>query len=322
MNVNARPEGSSFFESVRRFLKNTRQTPEEVLIREPGERIYGAPVHVSAEAQKHWEYALLSQIAYEKAEAIKKSRAEGKGSFGVKPDYSAQSFNPECLLREAGWEFCGDFPGDQLDPKFKAVHLRVEVWTRKEDPAVAVAFAGTVATSLKDWEANLRWFLPAHHDQYSVLVSDLVPAFIAIFQKMYPQTPPVIYSTGHSLGGGLAQQFAYALPDALLQQGQNLPRVIQVYAFDPSPVTGYYSLKKQIRMQNSKGLRTDRIFERGEILAVVRSFLALVRPPSMMNPAVRAVRYNFEGIRDPIYAHNIGRFAEALYLSGVEKPSS
>jgi len=55
-----------------------------------------------------------------------------------------------------------------------------------------VAFAGTVATSLKDWEANLRWFLPAHHDQYSVLVSDLVPAFIAIFQKMYPQTPPVI----------------------------------------------------------------------------------------------------------------------------------
>jgi pimeloyl-ACP methyl ester carboxylesterase len=139
---------------------------------------------------------------------------------------------------------------------------------------------------------------------------------------MYTQTPPVIYSTGHSLGGGLAQQFAYALPDALLQQGQNLPRVIQVYAFDPSPVTGYYSLEKQIRMQNSKGLRTDRIFERGEILAVVRSFLALVRPPSMMNPAVRAVRYSFEGIRDPIYAHNIGRFAKALYLSGVEKPRS
>jgi len=26
-----------FFENVRRFLKNTRQTPEEVLIREPGE---------------------------------------------------------------------------------------------------------------------------------------------------------------------------------------------------------------------------------------------------------------------------------------------
>jgi len=89
MNVNARPEGSSFFESVRRFLKNTRQTPEEVLIREPGERIYGAPVHASAEAQKHWEYALLSQIAYEKAEAIKKSRAEGLFRPVVQPGMSS-----------------------------------------------------------------------------------------------------------------------------------------------------------------------------------------------------------------------------------------
>ena len=52
----------------------------------------------------------------------------------------------------------------------KASHLRVEVWTRNEAPAVVVAFGGTVFTSGKDWKSNLRWFLPKHKDEYSQIV--------------------------------------------------------------------------------------------------------------------------------------------------------
>jgi pimeloyl-ACP methyl ester carboxylesterase len=41
-----------------------------------------------------------------------------------------------------------------------------------------------------------------------------------------------IFSTGHSLGGGLAQQFAYSLPE-----NAGVPRVKKVFAFDPSPAS-------------------------------------------------------------------------------------
>ncbi|CAG9237563.1 hypothetical protein BCAR13_810021 [Paraburkholderia caribensis] len=60
-------------------------------------------------------------------------------------------------------------------------------------------------------------------------------------------------------------------------------------------------------------LQTDRIFERGEILAFVRSILALLRAPSKLNPAVRTVRYNFLGRQLPIHAHNMDKLARAMY---------
>jgi hypothetical protein len=38
-------------------------------------------------------------------------------------------------------------------------------------------------------------------------------------------------------------------------------------------------------------------------------------PPSTIDPAIRAVRYDFDGIEDPIRAHSIARLAHALYLA-------
>ncbi|SAK79525.1 hypothetical protein AWB79_05048 [Caballeronia hypogeia] len=112
------------------------------------------------------------------------------------------------------------------------------------------------------------------------------------------------------MGGGLAQQFAYALPNHMKFEQ---PKVIQVFAFDPSPVTGYYTLGKTLRVRNTVGMKIDRIFERGEVLATARSLVALIYPPSTINPAIRAVRYNFYGIHNPIRAHSIARLTEGLY---------
>jgi hypothetical protein len=71
----------------------------------------------------------------------------------------------------------------------------------------------------------------------------------------------------HSLGGGLAQEFAYSLPVGTF----DAPRATKVYAFDPSPATGFLSVKRATRNENKKGLKTDRIYERGEVLAILRS---------------------------------------------------
>jgi hypothetical protein len=63
--------------------------------------------------------------------------------------------------------------------------------------------------------------------------------------------------------------------------------VTQVFAFDPSPVTGFYSVEKDIRDYNKENLKIDRIYERGEILAILRSFTNFVYKPSAINPSIR-----------------------------------
>jgi hypothetical protein len=55
----------------RRWLRNMSQARDEVLVRAPGDRIYGEPNPAAQEATNHWECALLSQVAYLKAEEIK-----------------------------------------------------------------------------------------------------------------------------------------------------------------------------------------------------------------------------------------------------------
>jgi len=177
---------------------------------------------------------------------------------------------------------------------------------------VAVAFGGTVIGNRNDWLANLRWFIPLHDDQYTLVVRKLGPAFIKEFQRRmasgeWKGATPTIVSTGHSLGGGLAQQFAYALPS---QEG--VPPVTRVYAFHPSPVTGYFSVQKDLRESNSKGLKIERIYERGEILALLRSAQSTFFAPSANNPTITGYRYSVIHNADPIKDHSLGKFACAI----------
>ncbi|MFT4438842.1 lipase family protein [Caballeronia sp. 15715] len=297
-------------ESILRFWRNMSQRRDQVLVRNPGERIYGAPLPVAQEAFKHWECALLSQLAYINAETIKAQirKVPLDDVQGV-----VDPVDPVAALKHAGWEFLDTFPSLPLDARFKRANLRVEVWAKEDRSTIAIAFGGTVATSLADWRSNLRWVLPKHPDEYSLTVRYFVPDFIRVLKELKLSKAPTIFATGHSLGGGLAQQFAYALPDNFDEQGILSPRVIQVFAFDPSPVTGFYSLKEATRTRNARELKTDRVFERGEILASLRSLLALVQPPSKEHPAIRTVRYNYLGITWPVHAHSISQFAKSLY---------
>ncbi|WP_150126488.1 hypothetical protein [Burkholderia cenocepacia] len=205
-----------------------------------------------------------------------------------------------------------------MKEELRKTHLRVEVWQRKDPPAVAVAFGGTVFSSQADWAANLRWFIPHHEDQYTQLVKRVIPAFVTRYQSVVDarggRIP--IYSTGHSLGGGLAQEFAYALP--VKPEG---PTVDKVIVFDPSPVTGFYSVDEEVRTRGAKDLYIDRVFQRGEILAAIRSGLAAVYRPSEKSPTVRAVRYNFDGKRNPIGAHSISPLACGLFSSRLTPPT-
>jgi hypothetical protein len=164
-----------------------------------------------------------------------------------------------------------------------------------------------------DWRANLRWLLPLRRDEYSDVVQTFAPAFIGEFIRRLEGgrdehiQDSTLFSTGHSLGGGLAQQFAYCLPS-----DNRVPRVAEVYAFDPSPVTGFFSVEPGIRNVNRQLLKIDRIYERGEILAWVRSVTSVLHKPSAKAPTIRGIRYNLFFAWSPIAGHSMQRMGRKL----------
>jgi Lipase (class 3) len=278
-----------------------RQTPSQVVFRDPGRRRLGSPQPVGPQAKNDLEYAWLSQAAYQHI------------SDGLEND-PAGCPGAVASLQNLGWLSWQNFPDAQLLEQMAVSHLRVDVWVNPARKSVNVAFGGTVFKSGKDWKSNLRWFIPFHNDEYTELVKKFGPAFVNEFakRKEEPQwaflRDAEIYATGHSLGGGLAQQFAYALP-----RHPAVPRVTKVFAFDPSPVTGYYSLPVATRRYNSQFLFIDRIYERGEILAYLRSIESFVYPPSAQAPVIRQVRYDLFPTHNPIAGHSIADLACKLY---------
>jgi hypothetical protein len=293
------------------ILRTLGQKPSEVVIRKPGDRFLSAPLPIDPYAAEHWEFAWLSVQAYRKTPAGLKRAArdaqEAQAGHHILQD-------PEHVLRDAGWTPWSNFPDSTLQKKIDNAHLRVEVWEREEPLAIAVAFGGTVFDNAKDWRANLRWFIPSSHDEYTEVVQTFAPAFAAELQRRASLRGDQIrkaplFVTGHSLGGGLAQQFAYSLP---LDPG--VQRVRAVYAFDPSPVTGFYSVPARLRNANKKNLFIDRIYERGEVLALARSLTSLIHKPSARHATIRGVRYSlFEGW-NPIMDHSIVRLASQLHV--------
>jgi hypothetical protein len=279
------------------------QTPDQIVERVPGDRLLGPPKPALPEAEKDLDFALLSQAAYDDTPHGQKQA----------PKESVRS-SPETDLNGRGWHHWTKLEENKvLAEKLQESHLRVQVWIHRSQSSVAVTFGGTVVDNDKDWISNLRWFIPFHKDEYTETVQVFNPAFAEAFvneiQAIVGDANPIsLYSTGHSLGGGLAQQFAYALP---LQAG--VPRVKKVYAFDPSPVTGYFSVSLQTRRANKRGLLIDRIYERGEILAYLRSIMNFIHAPSAVNAAIRQVRYNLFYTVNPISGHSIAELASKLW---------
>jgi hypothetical protein len=180
-------------------------------IREPGKRTYNDPPEQVAEsARTLWEYAVLSDNVYLDASLAQLAQTEpGKA----------------CLLDRTerldirGWEKWRDVPNPALKKDADEVDLQLEVWGKQSlPPIIAVVFRGTEANRWGDWQANFRWFLrfvPWFRDQY-IVVSEKVGE--AVLRKIQGELErgnakyrdAQIVSTGHSLGGGLAQHLAYS----------------------------------------------------------------------------------------------------------------
>lgn len=150
------------------------------------------------------------------------------------------------------------------------VGLFYRVWKKESDDLlqVIVAFRGT--WGIKDWfYGNFNW-LTRHfsmEDQYSSAKKNMQKVF-AYFDNSDKAVK--FYTTGHSLGGGLAQHIFYSNPT----------KITQAIAFDPSSGTGYLEQSSENQVAscecNSADLngeaRIYRIYDAYEILSNMRIF--------------------------------------------------
>jgi len=276
------------------------QGRDKVVVRECGRLRLGRPQPDPSFAADELPFALLSEAAYDEIIA-EKPPTDVSGD--CKPMVNKEA---ESKLLTMGWCPWNSAFLDKDRRAFFKHNLRVSVWQNPSLNEVVVNFGGTNPHSLADWIANFRWFIPVHDDEYT----EVTKAFVGDFARAY-QTRAVqpgseflqhatIIATGHSLGGGLAQEFAYAqyrLP--------GVPPVKKVYAFDASPVTGYFSVDKKARDENSQNLYTDRVYERREILAILRAAVNLFHRPNVHNPQIREIRFDFKSKENPIVRHSI-----------------
>ncbi len=105
-----------------------------------------------------------------------------------------------------------------------------------------------------------------------------------------------IVTASHSLGGGLTQQAAYSSD-----------KIDFAYAFDPSVVTGYFSVDADKREKNSEGVTIFRIYEKGEILSTLRGFMRKLSPLTEKNPYLVEIGDNFS--HDNAIAEHSGMWA-------------
>jgi hypothetical protein len=252
------------------------QSPCQAIVRDNGrsEVLVTDLVKVPEFADLHYFAALSANIYTDVESGLTKS-------FAVFCESKNIQFVPE------GWRHdssLSDIP--EAPPlSYKVKGMKYQIWV-KETPGspllVVIVFRGTDADQLGDWLSNLRWvtrFIPFLWDQYDQ-TRDLIPILVKRIQGKYGNDTCIV-ATGHSLGGGLAQQAAY-------MSGF----IRKVYTFDSSSVTGYYSVDKADREKNEKGMTIYRIYEHGEILAYLRFLMKGLYPITHTDPKIVEVRYN------------------------------
>lgn len=182
--------------------------------------------------------------------------------------------------------------------------LKVQAWYKFSGSKVfvAIVFRGTRFTHWRDWwHGNLS--IISHYvsesNSYYFQVIREINGFIEALKKEIENTliqekirendtslPTLVFATtGHSLGGGLAQACSYAHPEISL-----------TYAINSSWITFYTTFLKNEWEKNCNNLKVFRLSELGEILQYFRFFVTQSYRFSTRqneNPKYVVIRVNF-----------------------------
>ena len=171
-----------------------------------------------------------------------------------------------------------------------------------------IAFRGTEnrpGQMFNDWRSNIAAFFGFEPAQYAVARTHMVPLIDELAAVLEPGGQEIrIYITGHSLGGGLAQQTGY------LSKNVN-----EVFTFNTTPVTNWSRLRLLKLVKNAYPI-FHRVYHGGEFLEKIR-FIATSATDARFGRHDLGLqlktRSNFEGHSIQIIACS---FAELIKAQG------
>ena len=192
---------------------------------------------------------------------------------------------------------------------YHAKSLAFQVWARTLPhipksicPEVSIAFRGTNISSPSDVISDFKQVVGTFTDDEYDQLGRNIGAIIGKISRLRCYVPSVtqITAVGHSLGGGLAQFAALAVPASAPT------RIVKVFAFNTSPVTAATAVQKGLRQANVNGLSIDRLHQEGELLSTYVGWDQQYPPSSSAcNPVVRTV--NFDAFKPPPPTDRLGR---------------
>ncbi|WP_426059899.1 hypothetical protein [Hymenobacter sp. B1770] len=244
------------------------------------------------------DMAMLSAIVY-----------SGVKSVNHRPDYhqnTARYATERRELARRGWRpFAFRYALAVPARQRLASGLVYDVWVRTapgSPPLAVLVFRGTNYLEFADWVANVRPLTntPGVWDQYEQARA-LTPILVAKLDSAYGGQQR-IFAAGHSLGGGLAQH-----------AGFTCARIEKVFAFNSSPLTGYFDVAKKERLQHGSSRRTYLVYESYEVLAMLRLVPGFLDQFTDNANAV-VVRYNFSDVHSlsPFQQHQMQRLVAGL----------
>lgn len=255
-----------------------------------------------AAAKKLLPYAAMSTLAYTDDSYDCSDPLSGERSSRVKVQ------NPDQIRHLIdNWEKITVGVQPKCDDLKTGLYYRV--WHREttNEHLVVIAFRGTEGIS--DWfRGNFRWLtrFSLLQDQYEQSRNEAKEIINELDIRYGGGKTIKYFTTGHSLGGGLAQNVYYSMPD----------RILQSYVFDPSPVTMYSDNSKDVRRKGCEckdelngEARIYRIYESGEILSYLRYPMKIF---VNLNRHINELRFAFDDRNNPIKQHSMQRFTLEL----------
>jgi len=215
--------------------------------------------------------ALFADVAYRRDFAENERDGAGCGYLNGKEDSSAYHVTFGMPHGEHGsgkWmRWIPKTPLNGASPCFDQHGLYYETYVHRDEHGkineAVIAFRGTENRSgqrVADWSSNFAAAFGFEPKQYA-LVSEYIPIVVAGLHAQFEAdgNPVIIYATGHSLGGGLAQETGYLSPD-----------IKEVFAFDTSPVTDWTYLRMR-KLVLHEYPTIHRVYHGGEALEGIRN---------------------------------------------------